>query len=173
MDQVQTNNAPAKISGRPLSSDEQAKFKSTIKVAFSHLENANVESSPDVIVAAIDDHLRKWKNDQKGFMNKLFKRAPKESAGDLANSLGILWGTQLVERFHWEWMELDDASKKTTGVASPDRSLVVYPQAHIRRYLAGEDGESAILASFRSISSERLPVSSPGAYKDIMTAFRR
>lgn len=170
---MQTNNAPDKVSGRPLSSDEQAKFKSTIKVAFSHLESANVESSPDIIVAAIDDHLRKWKNDQKGFMNKLFKRAPKENPSDLANSLGILWGTQLVERFHWEWMELDEGGKKSTGVASPKRDFVVYPQSHIRRYLASEEMESAILASFRSISSDRLPPSTPGTFKDIMSAFRR
>jgi len=170
---VQTNNAPEKISGRPLTEDEQGKFKSSLRVAFKHIENANTESSPDVIVAAIDDHIRKWKNEQKSFMNKLFNRAPKESASDLSNSLGILWGTQLVTRFHWEWVEVDDGSKKVIGVASPERAFVLYPQAHIRKALSGEDMETAILASFRSVAGERMPPSAPGSYKDIMTAFRR
>ena len=170
---MQANNTKVQVTGRPLTADEQAKFSSTIKVAFKHLTTANVESSPDIVVAAIDDRLRKFKVDQKGIMNKLFKRGPQVSANDLTNTLGILWGSQLVDRFHWVWMELDDGSKKAMAVASPDYSFALYPQAHIRRYLAGEEMESAILASYRSIASDRTPVPTPGEFKDIMTAFRR
>jgi hypothetical protein len=170
---MQANNAKVQVTGRPLTADEQAKFSSTLKVAFKHLSTANVESSPDIVVASIDDRLRKWKIEQKGIMNKLFKRTPPVSANDLANTLGLLWGTQLVDRFHWEWMELEEGSKKTMAVASPDHAFALYPQAHIRRYLAGEEMESAILASYRSIASDRTPVPTPGEFKDIMSAFRR
>lgn len=81
--------------------------------------------------------------------------------------LGALWGSQLVQRFGWGWVMVEDDGDSSIAVVDGRRSMVVYPFDYV--YGCLESGEyPTILLAFNLLADGGLPTFPDRSYTSIM-----
>ncbi|BDI32350.1 hypothetical protein CCAX7_44010 [Capsulimonas corticalis] len=162
-------NRPAdRVTSRELTIQELTNMRSVAQRAILGFTEVTLGSPPESIVRAIDQEVRRVRKQQSSLLGKLMDRSPKVDPAAMAIGIGALWGDQLVSRFRWEWAHVTRAGKRGFAVASPDRSIAIYPSDYLRRCLSSPDLECAVASSFQRIASGSVPHVAPNSYFDIL-----
>jgi len=120
------------------------------------------QDSPKIIITAINTFLLKWQKGEQALLN---------DEGDLSNTLGSLWGEQLVKEFQWHWAGVTFRERNNTkaiGVVSPDSSLAVYPIHFIYGCLKYKAPVTVLLAYNFLLEGSGMPAIAPGGYQNMM-----
>lgn len=122
------------------------------------------QSTPADIMEAINRYVADW---QRG------KRPPAgvTDPDDSQYTLGALWGEQLVAQFGWQWVNVtfhEHGDSQAFGVATPDRSLVVYPFHFLLGCLRDPGVPVTISLSFNMLAAGSIPALPAKGYENLM-----
>ena len=91
---------------------------------------------------------------------------------DVPIMLASLWGEQIVADFGWQWTQIwFDAQMWTYAIASPDRSMAIFPFTFVNDCIAG-NAEVTLELCFNMLDGGRIPRMPPNGYEDIMAGVR-
>ena len=129
-----------------------------------------IATRPAETVSTIDRYVSWWQ--KKG-------RPPKVGIADKGEAellLGSLWGDVLAAVFKWEWCvvihhDLNDVA--AIAIASPDRSLVIYPMVFVRRCLANANVDCTIALTFNMMAAKKIHKLNSHGYVNLMECVRR
>ena len=114
------------------------------------------------ITGAINESLRQC---QKGHWPEI------DPNDDLCLMLGSLWGQQLVREFGWLWIGVEvqnRGSDRHVGVASPDRSYIIYPFRFVEDCLTKGVPVTVSLAFDLLKDGQKIPERPERAFEDVM-----
>ncbi|PZU98903.1 MAG: hypothetical protein DCE90_03610 [Pseudanabaena sp.] len=79
-----------------------------------------------------------------------------EDLEQVAYAFGSLWGDQVKNELHWDWIYLD-CGLEGYAIASPDRSIVNFPHHYIYRIISDPTQDNSIALLFNMLRAGRLP----------------
>ena len=118
--------------------------------------------APTATVAAVDLFVHRWQQGDH----------PVESdVEDIILVMASLWGEQLVKQLDWEWTAVsfaEDEDVVTIGVASPDRSLAIFPFHFVQQCLSNDAPVTIQLAFDLLVDGSRIPEIPAGTFENVM-----
>lgn len=160
----------SRLDDRPLSETEHAELALRRDRAFKYLQIADSRAAPETIVKIVDSYIERWQRD--GPMACEAQPAEPDAA-DVALEVGAVWGEQFIRRFDWQWLSVRHAKGDDLAVASPDRSLVVYPARFVRACLREPDIDCTAMLAFNMLAAGNISAMSAGRFQDLMLGVRR
>lgn len=156
---------------RSLTEGEEAEFRTRAHNGLTNLGLVGAEPEPKAAVQAVETFVEKWQAERRNPLKKLFRRGP--DPVDVALSLGIIWGDQLVRQFGWEWTCLQTDGQDLYAVVSPDRSLAVYPTYFIKACLDDPYADCTAMLAFNMLEAGNVGELPAGEYENLMAGVRR
>lgn len=157
-------------SDRPLVADEIATFQRYREIGLQLLRASEIDAAK-TLVQAVNTYVDEWQSKRRGFLARL--RAGAEDTTEMARSLSVVWGDQIVRYFGWEWIcEVQDDEERY-AVASPDRSLVIHAPQFIGRCFDEPETDCTILLAFNMQSAGNFTGCKPKQYVDVMNGVLR
>lgn len=158
-----------RISESPAGADVIKSMAASNQMGMDLLGLKDLAASPQSIVEAIDTFVYRW---QKG------NRPADKSIDpeDVPFSLGSLWAEQLIRQFGWTWIKVTFLDRKNSvahAVASPDRSLVIYPIHFLIGCFRDPGVDATILLSFNMLLGGRVDPLTPNSYENLMASVHR
>jgi hypothetical protein len=155
---------------RPLTPDEVSVFQRYREMGLRMLQ-ASEFAEPETLVRDINAYVDQWQSKRRGFIARLRSRT--EDTTDMARALSVVWGDQIVRRFHWEWIcEVRDGEERY-AVSPPDRSLVIYAPQFMSECLEEPDTDCTVLLAFNMQSAGNFTGCEPREYVSVMSGVRR
>jgi hypothetical protein len=162
------------IQERPLTDEEKSEFETRSSQALKNLGVNNDEATPEAIVQLVDSYVDKWQSGGFAPRKKLFGRKPAmPDTTDVALGLGGVWGNQIVKKFGWEWICINQEGQDLYCVASPDRAWVIYPTYFIKACLDNSNADCTAMLSFNMMAAGSLPEAPANGYENLMAGVQR
>jgi hypothetical protein len=157
------------ISDRSLEAAELSQFERYRQQGLDLLD-ISPRAAPKEIVEAIDVYVDEWQNKRRGIRGML---RPLVDAVELARVLGVVWGDQIVRHFDWNWTcEIRDGEERF-GVASPNRSLIIYAPYFIHDCLHNPQIDCTVMLAFNMQEEGSFTGCGAGQYVDVMSGVHR
>lgn len=159
------------IQERPLTPEELQEFADYTVRALTNLGLAGAEPTPEAAVQAVEDFVERWQAERRHPLKKLFARGP--DTVDVALGLGSVWGNQLVRRFGWEWVCLQESGQELYAVVDPDRTVAVYATYFIKACLDNPQMDCTVMLAFNMIAAEKIAGLPGQGYENLMQGVHR
>ncbi|MCA9125197.1 MAG: hypothetical protein H6822_27335 [Planctomycetaceae bacterium] len=150
-----------KTTTMPLNAD----LMSSLRAAASEVADTyqiDIGCEPEKVIEAINTHIRELQKTP---------TADRDPWVDVSIPFGSLWGEQLIRDLGWQWVEAvfdDDVTNKAVGVASPDRSLIIYPMHFVFGCIENNAIVTILLAYNAIKSGDRIPDIPPDSHVNVM-----
>lgn len=161
----------SQIQERPLTGEERVEFSDFSARAWKLLGLRASETEPEIAVEAVNRWVDDYQSKRRGFLGRFRKDDPQMV--DFALGLGAVWGDQIVRKLGWEWTCVLDKGRELYGVASPDRSLVIYPTYFLKECLADPNKDCTALLAFNMLVAGTLPAFEAGGFENLMNGVAR
>lgn len=126
---------------------------------------------PAQIVEAVDHYVYKL---QKKYSNPLIRVISKKpDVIDIALALGIVWGNQLVRLQKWQWTCIVSTERESYGVASLNRSMIIYPTYFLRSCLEDPRIDCIAALSFNMLAADSIPKFAENEYMNVLEGVHR
>ncbi len=158
---------------RPLTDKEKTEFATRAAQTFKNLGFDPNAVAPEAAVQAVNDFVDRWQDERHGAFKKLFGRKPGPDSVDVALGLGAVWGDQMVHRFGWEWVCIQNEGQDSYGVVSPDRSVAVYPAYFLKACLDNPQADCTAMLAFNMLAAGNVSGLPAGGYENLMMGVRR
>ena len=151
---------------RPLTAEERTDWQGCVAHGFQEFPLGDPGQAPSELIANLDHCVDEW---QAG-------RRPDPARSDeidSALSLGAVWAEQMIRQFAWEWVVVIDGDQELYAVATPNRSLVIYPSHFIKACLENPTMDCTVALAFNMLSGGKDPGIPPRSYEDVMASVMR
>ncbi len=156
---------------RKLSANELNEFSQFADMGRELLGIDTKNVPPAQIVEAVDDYVYKL---QKKYSNPLIQVISKRpDVIDIALALGIVWGNQLVRLQKWQWTCIVSTEGESYGVASLNRSMIIYPTYYLKACLEDPRIDCVAALSFNMLAAGSIPKFAENEYKDVLKGVLR
>jgi hypothetical protein len=148
------------VKEKPLKASVAKEVCDAVLRAYEHLKLQPTKTRPDVAQDAIYETVNR--------VNRSAKRITPKHAGELAISLGCLWGQTVCDAKGWIWRALTFKTGETVfAIVDPKRTHVVAPMGFLLRMLRkrGENAENTTLLLYNMIKAGELHKGAPKSYK--------
>jgi len=156
---------------RELTQPEVSEFNSCSAAGKKLVGVENGKFTAEDIVNRIEDHILNWHKAKPGFLARLL--GSKRDTTQVALALGALWGEQLIGRFGWSWTCAQSDGSDYYCVASPDRSIAVYPTYYVKGCLDNPSVDCTIVLAFNMLSAGSVPQLPEGGLQNLMAGIQR
>jgi hypothetical protein len=154
----------------PIPAAVQDEFNEYLKLGLKRLRLVESDA-PRRIVAAVDTYVVKRQREEPGFFQRLLNRSNDNT--ELALSLGVVWGTQLIRSFGWQWVKVLDEDAEHYAAASADRSLVIYSTYFVKECLDIPDTDCTVMLSYNMIKAKQIGPVPPNSFCSVMRGIHR
>jgi hypothetical protein len=159
------------IQERSLTPDELNEFADYTRRAIINLRLADAEPEPEVAIQAVETFVDNWQTARRNPLKKFLARGPNPI--EVALGLGSVWGNQLVRRFGWEWVCLQQDGQDLYAVVSQDRSIAVYPTYFIKACLDDPRVDCTVMLAFNMLVAGNVAGLPPQGYENLMQGVHR
>ena len=159
------------LAQRPLTGEESIEFADYAARAWKILKLIGSQTEPVEAVGAVNEWVDAYQAKQRGFLARFRKDDPQ--LVDYALGLGAVWGDQICREFGWNWVCVGAGVKERYGVASPARSLAIYPTYFLKECLLDPRKDCTALLAFNMLAAQTVPAFEAGALEDLMAGVAR
>jgi len=160
------------ISEKEIAPDVLKEFELARARGAQLLKLTGVET-PQAVLQTLEQWINKWQ-DQRTKHGPFVDPGPgKPGMVDYSLWLSTVWGDQMVRQFAWEWTFVVNDGNEWYGVASPDRSMVIYPSYFVKHCLDDPHSDCTIVLAYNMLLTQSIPAIHPKAYSDLMSGVRR
>jgi len=152
-----TQNSPT---ARPLTQEEADSIADLCNLARQEVRVLNIDPAKD-IAQAIFSRVYEIQKEERVF-------DPNEPYSELAYQIGALWGTLFVKEFGWQWLFYETVEGPAYIVASPDRSMMIYPIDYVDICLKKRDVDITVALAFNMMAEGEAPDLPPNGYVNVM-----